>query len=355
MSDPLERITITCGGKSFSGFYSISINYSIEEAVRTATLDASDFGGSSPLLPDEPVTISAGGTLILTGYVRDFSPSFDANTWSSSISIVSRTVDAVEASIVHPKGWAEKKSMTDLAKEFDTLGTGIEADESFPIEPNHFINPGASLFDEIEPLARAQSAFLYDTPEGKLKIRKKPAGTHSGGLRQGLNILSGSAKLTGQGRFNPVIIRGQSTSGDGKGALQLEARVSDSGVKRQRPRIIIDEAETTSGRLKGRAERHVKRAAGYSREATIEAIGWRDQGGMIWMPHYLVHLDAPRLYVTQMMGIKSVTLTQDISGGGTRSSLTLADPRAMNGEASASSGSAGYWATPDSDAQVLGA
>jgi prophage tail gpP-like protein len=352
VSDPLERITVSAGGSSLSGMFSISISMSIEEAVRTATMDASDFGGSSPFMPDVPVTISAGGEVILTGYVRDFEPSYDADSWSSSVSFVSKTVDAVEASILHPTGFAKKKHLGDIAKEFDTLGIGVEVDESFPVEPNHFINPGASWFDEIEPLARAQSAFIYDTAQGKLKIRKKPGGRHSGGLRQGGNIVAGSAKLTGNGRFNPVIVRGQSTSGDGRGALQLEARAQDSGVKRQRPRIIIDDAETNSGRLKGRAERQVKRAAGYSREATIETIGWRDAGGKIWTPHYLVYLDTPRLYVTQMMGIKTVTLTQN--SGGTHASLTLADPKAMNGESGGGSSSTA-WATPEAEAKVLGA
>jgi prophage tail gpP-like protein len=353
MSDPLERVSVSAGGRSYTGFESVSISISAEEAVRTATLEGSDFGGTFPLLPGTEVTVKANGTLILTGYVRDCAPSHDGTKWSASISLVSKSVDAVECSIVHPKGWAEKKSLTELAKEFDTQGVGIEASESFPVEPNHFVNPGASLFDEIEPLARAQSAFIYDTPEGKLRIAKKPRGRHAGGLKLGVNIIAASAKLTENGRHSPVIVRGQSTSGSGKAALQLEARVADSGVKRQRPKIIIDEAETTSGRLKSRAERQVKRAAGYSREANVEVSGWRDQSGRIWEPHFTVRLDDKRIYIGQDMVIKSVTLTQDASG--TRASLSLADPRAMNGEAGGASSSAGFWATPDAQAQVLGA
>ncbi|GLS29962.1 Mu-like prophage tail protein gpP [Mesorhizobium albiziae] len=352
--DPLETLTVTIGGLAFSGWSEISIDYSVEQAARTASLTISDLGGAFPVEPGKECTVEASGDLVITGYVRDVAPSHDESSHSVSISVVSRTVDLVEASVDHPTGFVKKKSLDAIAKEFDTAGVGVEADQAFPIEPASFINPGRSWFYHMEPLARSHRAFIYDDENGKAQIAVRPRGRHAGALTIGTggNIIAASAKLTERGRHDEVIVRGQSSRGSDSAALQPEGRSKDSSVRRRRPRIIVHESETTAQKLKERAEREIKRAAGFSREASITVSGWRDAGGMIFRPHYLISVADPRIYINQDMAIKSVRLTQAIPSGGpgTRAELTLCDPRALGGEAPAAGAgeaSAAAWATPD--------
>lgn len=338
--DPLETVTVELGGQSFAGWSKVSITFGVEQAARAATLEASDYAGAMPFVPGTPCRLLASGDLVLTGYVRDVKPSHSGDHHSVSLSIVSRAVDAVEASISHGTGFVKDKSLAEIADEFDTSGVGIEVDEDFPVEPASFVNTGASLFRHVEPLARSHSALIYDTPEGKLRIRKGIRGRHSGALAigEGGNIISASAVLTENKRFSPVIVRGQASKGTGAGALRLEATATDAGVARHRPRIIVHESETTSAKLKERAERAVKRAAGEGCTASIEVAGWRDGGGKLFEPHFLIAVNDARIYINQDMAIKSVTLEQSIEQGGpgTRARLELCDPRALNGEKSAS-------------------
>lgn len=345
MRDPLERISVVMGGSSFGGWSEVSINYSVKQAARTASLVVSDFAGAMPFLPGTPCTLLAGGDLLLTGYVRDCNPSHDGSRHQVNLSIVSRAVDAVEASIDHPTGFVKDKDLVGIAKEFDTSGVGIVASESFPAEKASFVNTGNSLFYHIQPLARSHGAFLYDTEDGELRIAKKPRGRHAGALSigNGGNIISASATLTEAERHSPVIVRGQSSKGVGAGALRPEGRAIDPGVTRKRPRIIVHESETTAEKLKERAERRVAHAAGYGRTAQVVVSGWRDQGGRIFEPHFLIMLADPRIYCNQVMGIQSVTLTQSIAAGGpgTRATLSLVDPQALNGEAGDGAGSGG--------------
>lgn len=357
--DPLETIVVVLGGSAFSGWSEISISYSVKQAARTANLTISDFAGAMPFMPGTPCTILASGDLILTGYVRDCKPSHDGNSHKVDLSIVSRTVDAVEASIDHPTGFVKDKDLIGIAREFDTGGIGIVSSESFPKEKASFVNTGASLFYHIEPLARSHSAFLYDTAEGQMRIAKKPRGRHAGALSigDGGNIISASATLTEAKRHSPVIVRGQSSKGVGAEALRIEARAEDSAVGRKRPLILVHESEATSAKLKDRAERHVKQAAGYGRQAQIVASGWRDAGGRIFEQHFLIKVSDRRIYCDQVMGIESVTLTQSIAAGGagTRASLTLVDPSALNGEAGGGegSGAAGLdWSAPEGASSV---
>ncbi|APH71452.1 phage baseplate assembly protein [Aquibium oceanicum] len=355
MADPLEELVVTVGGRRMTGFSDISISLSVNAAARTATMTVSDFEGRNPLMPDEECTIEASGDLLLTGYIREIGPSHDERSHRISVSIASRTIDAVEASIDHPTGFAKDKDLVEIAREFDTSGIGIVAEESFPREKARFVNTGESLFDHIKALARSHGALIYDTAEGQMRIAKKPRGRHSGALSigDGGNIISASATLSGQGRYSETIVRGQSSRGFGDAALRIEARASDSGVKRTRPRIVVHESETDSGKLKERAERAVKRAAGYSRKATIVVAGWRDAAGKIFEPHFIIGLNDPRVYVSQDMAIETVNLTQSIEAGGpgTRATLSLVDPAALNGEGGGGS-SDPVWATPETEGKV---
>lgn len=351
--DPLEIVRVDIGGGSFSGWSTVSIHYDVEQAARTARLTVSDFAGAMPFQPGEPCTITAGGDTILTGYIRTVSPSHDGSRHEVDLEIVSSAVDAVECSVDHPTGFLKDKSLPEIARAFDSCGVGIVCDEDFPVEPRTYLNAGASLFSTIEPIARSHDALIYDTEDGRLRLARRPRGRHAGALAIGAggNIISGAATLTEDRRHSPVIVRGQSSRGQGGAALRIEARAADNGVRRNRPLIVVLETEATSVKVKARAERHVKRAAGHSREARIVTAGWRDAGGLLWQPHFIVAVADPRLYLDQDMAIKSVTLEQSMDGG-TTASLALCDPAALNGEAGASGGSDEAWRTPPASGTV---
>lgn len=351
--DPLETVVVGIGGGSFSGWSDISITYAVDMAARSARLAVSDFAGAMPFRPGEPCTITASGDLILTGYIRTVSPRHDGDDHSVDLEIVSRAVDAVECSVDHPTGYLKDQPLDGIARAFDSCGVGVICAESFPPEARTYLNTGASMFATIEPIARAHDALIYDNEAGNLLIARKPRGRHAGALAigDGGNIISGSATLTEDRRHSPVIVRGQSTRGQDGAALRIESRAADSAVRRLRPLILLLETEATSAKARGRAERHIKRAAGYSREAQIVTATWRDAGGMIWQPHFIVAVNDPRIYLVQDMAIKSVTLSQSMDGG-TTASLALSDPAALNGESGADGASDQVWATPETAASV---
>ncbi|WP_283196609.1 hypothetical protein [Rhizobium sp. BT04] len=324
-----ENLTIS----GLPPYKSITISYSAEEAVRNASIVLMPAGIGVPVQPGQSVTIKAGSDVLLTGYVRDVQPSHDANDRALSVTVVSRTVDATECSVDHPTGEVLKQDLASIAKTFDTLGIGVESDGSLPVEPRHKLRTGETLFQTIERRARGRGILIYDTPKGKLKLATKPEGTHSGGLIWGQNIEQASSSITEYGRHSEVKVRGQSTEGTYKQQLRPEATARDAGVKRKRPLIIAHEGETTTDRIKKRADWQVKRGAGYAATASITTTGWRDGGGKIWDRNWLVYVEDSWIGIEGMMVIKGVTLTQDADGGqGTVAVLSLADPRALGGE-----------------------
>ncbi len=348
----LETIGISVGGAPFEPWHDVTINISAEEAVRTASIRGHLPPNATPPWPDSQATLSATGTLVLTGFVRDLRADQSDRDWNAEVSLVSRTIDAVEASIKHATGLAKNKDIKGIASEFDSCGVGVEAIGNYEKIERHQIEPGESLFATLEPLARSSGAIIRDTPEGRLRIVQKPEGTHAGGLVAGVNIISATVEFSGEGRFDPVIVRGQQSRGSGAQALRPEAGANDPAVGRYRPKIIILDNEATVANLKNQTEWHLRGAAGLAVSATIIVPGWRDAGGRLWEPNWEVYVRHPRIYIDQMMAIKSVVLSQDTrqGGAGTTATLTVVDPRALGGSSSGSKSGSG-WSVPEPKAE----
>ncbi len=325
----LETVTIA----GLPPIIAVSIEMSVEEAVRTASVALVPAGVGISVTVGQEVVLSASGTTVLTGYVRDVNPSHDRETRVLNVTLVSRTIDATECSAIHPTGEVLNKNLADIAREFDQLGIGVEDDGGLPTEPVHRLRVGESQFSTIERRARGRGILIHDTAEGKLKLATRPAGTHVGGLRFGVNIENASATFTEQGRHSKVHVRGQATEGVDAQQLRGQAVATDRGVSRDRPLVLQHEGESTTDRMKKRAEWQVKRAAGNAATAEIKVMGWRDGGGRIWTPNYLVHVKDDWIGIDGLMLIKKVTLEQESNDGdGTTATLSLADPRGFGGE-----------------------
>ncbi|MBZ7923104.1 hypothetical protein LAC81_15035 [Ensifer adhaerens] len=336
-SGPLEKVSVD----GLPPLKSIEINVSAEEASRTASGDFVLVGRGLPVVPGLPTTIRASGDLLLTGFVRDVNSSYGEVDRSLSCSFVSKTIDLIEASAVHDGGEILNKDLVAIAKELDSYGVGIETDgAAFSPEPRHKLQLGESAFSSIERRARGRGALIYDTAKGRLKIATKPEGVHAGTLKRGVNILPGSsASLTEAGRYSEIRVRGQQSAGVEKQQLRPQTKVTDSGVTRKRVLILPYEGEAIVDAMRQRAIWQARRAAGNSVTASLLVTGWRDDGGKLWSPNWLIQVEDDWLGIEGQMIIKSVVFSQ---GERTWATLSLADPRALGGENPRGKTSAGY-------------
>ncbi|HEV2501483.1 MAG TPA: hypothetical protein VGV39_00310 [Mesorhizobium sp.] len=326
------------------------LSASAEGAVREATFTVIHVGAGIPCQPDDVATIAVSGEVWGTGYVRDVRGSHGETDRSYEVTFVSRTIDAVECSIDHPTGYKKDCDLLDIAREFDTLGIGVEGSPKTERKARHKVIPGESLFQTLETDARAQGVLIQDTEKGKLKLADKPEGRHAGGLVRGRNIKQADAQITGAGRFSSVKVRGQNSTGVASPALRSEGAATDDGVKRKRPRILPYEGEATSARLKKRAKWEAQRGAGNGTSCSIVTPGWRDGAGRLWTRNYLVPVDDDWLGINQDMVIAEVVLEQGADANqGTVATLSLKDPRALGGDNPRGSSASGWGAPLASD------
>ncbi|MCQ0986396.1 phage baseplate assembly protein [Jiella marina] len=337
-----EEVVLSVGGARLQ-HTRCELRESAEEVSREASFDLAYVGAGPPCAEDEAATVTVSGELWLTGYTRDILGALDGDRRSYSVTVVSKSVDATEASVEHPTGLVKDADLKTVAETFDTLGIGIESTAQTAKKKLHKLRVGETLFDTIETDARSQGVLVHDTPEGRIKLSKGPDGTIGGALTEGVNIERATSKISGRGTFSKVELRGQASEGTTKTALRPVGE-APAGSKRERPLIRVHEGEATSERLKERAAWEAKRAAGSAKACQVSVPGWRS-GGQLFKANYLIAVAIPSFGIEQQMVIAAVSFEQDAEGTGTVAKLELKDPRALGGD-NPRGRSAGSWSVP---------
>lgn len=353
-----EIVSIVAGGKRYQAWERVAITAGAAQAARSAQIIAADpdakFGDEWTFRPGTFVEIYAGGDIIVAGYVDDYSPEFDETSHKATIEVRSKSKDAIDSSAEHATGEIRDKDLEGVAKELDKFGVGFKAKGvQLAKIPLHRIIPGATVFHELEVLARSQGLLLIGEADGSVAITKAGKnGRHAGALLEGRNILRASAKISEKGKHSSVKVKGQRAFGVGDQSLRIEHEEKDETVDRYRPLIVVAEGDTDRDRVKLRAAYHIARSTGNSVKASITVPGWRDEAGELWDPKKLVYLESKRLKIAQDMAIESVAFNQSNEQGGlgTHAVLSLVDPKALGGDKKSSKGkSAKDWKTGGKD------
>jgi prophage tail gpP-like protein len=331
----IEVITISAGGGNYSAFLSVNVKAAFNEAARSFEFEvAAELGPSTTnaiFAVGTPVTITANGDLLLTGYVDTREPSFRAKFASISVTGRSKSGDLIDGSGEHETGQFEDKDPLEIgqeiSKEYDPKW---ETDQQLKKVEQYQLQPGETCFRCVEKLVLSQGMTITGTPEGNAKITKAGSKRMAGGLIEGVNILSGTAHHNGANRHSKIVVRGQRPFGHGDDNLEIEAQLEDGSVKRHRTIIIIQDDDTTKERAEKRAKNRKNRAKGNALKATISTQGFRDESGQLWEPGALVWTESPFLDIAQDMLIESVNYRQ--SDGGSIATLQLVDPAAYDGE-----------------------
>lgn len=350
-------VRVNVAGYAWTAFERVTVSYSAKQAVRQFAFTATDDTGSGGLLkeawnfmPDTPVTVTANGHLLVTGYIEHLAPSYDGNHHVVEVSGRSKGADAVDSSAEHKTGEFKKKTPLQIAQELDKYGIGFKAraKNMKPIEIFR-LNPGESMFACVDRACRKQQLRLQGEPDGSILLTDDCAGSNAP-LIEGVNILKAGSTFDNSERHSEYRVRGQKAYGTDKKLFRIEGTSKDGGVKRHRPRIIRPETDLTEEEAKKRAEHLRDRQMGESITATVTTQGWHDDNGRPWLAGGFVYVYSPMLKLDMTLAISTVSLTQDASGS--VSVLSLVHPAALGSSKSTGSKTApeyqpGFEAPPD--------
>lgn len=294
-------IQIKANGSIYAGWKSARIPFGIEQISNSFDLTVTDrWAGQDNAYP---IPIGAGceilidGEVVITGYVDDNTPEFDANSHSIAISGRDKTGDLVDCSAIHKSGqWANAsldKIVRDLCAPF---GIKVRIDAPIGDRFSSFsIQEGETAHECIDRACRMRAVMPISDGKGNLVITRAKSGVPVAELVQGENILYARGDFSMRERFSVYYIKGQNRGSDDnadapENHTQVSATATDTFVKRYRPLIVIAEDKGAHATYKQRAEweRNVRR--GRSARATVRVNGWRNVTGALWRANTMVHL-----------------------------------------------------------------
>lgn len=335
MADKMKKpdVRLEINGVKYGGWTKISIRRGIGQVAGTFELSITERWPGQPI----PAKIELGascvvtvdGAPVITGYVDDVAPSYNGGL---AHGIRHRARQELRSGGLLPA--------LDAAQRRDARGRGRSLAAPFGIEvvdetgvgvvPGFKTNPGDTVFETLEQLARAKGVLLTTDGRGRLVIcraSKKKAATV---LELGKNVFEGKGKFSMRDRFSSVTVIGQTAATEtwnGKSASQQKTVVTDAAVPRHRPLVLVADQEHQGANKRAQWEVNVRYGKG--NQATYTVYGWKD-GDALWTPNVLVRIVDPFMGLEATWLVGSVGWTLDERGY--RSEITLNPPEAFDVE-----------------------
>jgi len=257
------------------------------------------------------------GEPVVTGYIDDVLPEYDAATHSLRVSGRSKVGDLVDCSLAgesgQPRQW-KRRNLLEIARELAGL-FGIDVQALTDVGADFravSLEPGQSIFSFLEELARIRAVRLVSAADGSMLITRAGLGRSPTALVLGENILRASGEFSVRDRFSDYIVLGQQTgmtwdvdtataSAHLRGSAQDQALVT---APRYRPTVILAEGTVDTADCRRRAEWQRNTAAGRGQGVVYTVSGWTHASGL-WQPNRVVPVvdswlgvDADRLIVS---------------------------------------------------------
>lgn len=311
------------GGQIWGGWTEIEVTKSLDVLCGAFTVTTTD------LSPDQPAAwpiqtglaakVTIDGETLITGWIDEVEPTFDAEDHKITARGRGRTCDLVDCSAMNEPGrWADRaleQIVTDLCSPFRISVTAM-ADTGDTFDA-FALQQAESVKDAIDRLCQQRGVLPFETPTGDLQLIAPGTAMAGGQVTVGVNVLSASAKHDAHARFSQYVVKGQRQGHDGdNGAAvsQATGQAADGQVTRYRPLMILAEEQATGGSAASRAQFAATVRAGRAQTGSLTVQGDRDAGGALWAPSTLVNVNAAVLGLQGNLLIREVKFRADDSG-----------------------------------------
>ncbi|MDT4837199.1 hypothetical protein FQZ97_709230 [compost metagenome] len=291
----MPEVRLTVDGAEWGGWQSYRINLGMQQLAGSFDLTLTErWAGQESrraLRPGAPCTLHYDGELLITGYLDNVAPTYNAEDHRITVSGRDKTADLVDCSA--PATQWIGRSLAAVARELcapfgitviDRVGAGVPFRSLKP-------NDGETVFEMLDQAARIRGVLLITDGRGNLVITR--AGTEHAGdaLRLGQNILSGSDNVDLRDVFSTYTLKGQQPGSDwmdGETAAAVLARANDARITRHRPLTLVADGplDAAAAREQVTWERNVR--WGRSQSISYGVHGHRQQSGALWRPNMMV-------------------------------------------------------------------
>ncbi len=327
-----EPITLRVDGQIYGGWQKVRITRSLRDIAGDFELSLTrrwDNASEMVIKPLSACTVHIGNELVLTGYVDDFIPSYDAREVSWVVSGRSKTSDLVDCSAIYKSGSWSNVTLDRVARDICApfgIEVIVECDlgDAFP---RVAIEQGETCFELLDRLAKQRAVLLTTNEQGQLVLTQASDTPMGVSLILGENILAARGNFSMRDRASEWIVKGSSYAGgvtwDNTAPSTIggqKAIVTDPAVTRYRPRIIIAEDVTTVAGASKRGQWQKQRSIGEGTQTEITVAGWRTQGmegdqGPLWRINRMCPIKDEIQGLDESWLIVTVTLMEDDKNG----------------------------------------
>lgn len=338
----MTDVHLKLGGEVFGGWTRIRVMHSIESVADTFELTLTERWDEQsqprPLRAGMACELWIGDDRLVTGYVDEALPGYDAENHTIAVTGRSKAGDLVDCSLAaqpgRPLQWKQQTLLEiarTLAGRFGiTVSAETDAGEPFKLEA---LEPGETVWDFLEGLARRRAVRIVSAPDGNLVIARAGTGRIDTPLRLGGNIRAASGRFSTRERYSDYIVQAQQTGDDwnsGEASAHLQGTATDEALRRlgrYRPLTVLADGPSTAADCRRRAEWQRNTAFGRGQGVVYTVTGWRHAGGL-WTPNRLVHVNDPWLGLDGDRLIMSAQFLQDDAGR--RTELRVMPPEAAD-------------------------
>lgn len=296
----MDSVVLIIEGERFEGFRSIRISTTLEHCVSSFQLELTDRWQQDqqprPIVPGDKCEIYCGHDPVLTGFVDDVEPSYDAESYVVRIYGRSTASDLVDCSSKRKQ--YQEQSLEQLTKtECQPFGIDVivETDTGQPFK-SITRDAGESIFEFLEMASRYRAVRFMNTPKGELAIIEPGSRRAAVGLELGKNILEARGFFSNRERFNEVTVLAQQPGAvwDAKGISEPKGVAQNPNVTRYRPLTILSQEPGNAAACKTRAQWQVNVQQGRAHQVSYLVNGWREKtGGTLWQINTLTTVNDP--------------------------------------------------------------
>lgn len=326
-------------GRSLGGWLRVNVQRSVERVcTQWGVITTRSWPGQEQqwwIRPGDKVKVRMDDQLICTGWIDSLSPTYDGNQHNIEIAGRGVACDLVDCSYIGPpyqwKNTDPKEIIRHVASQFD-IEVAFDAPLDKPLD-NFTIQQSETGWNAIDRILKLRQVFAYDQPDGSLLITQGSDDAIEYKLVQGENILSATAELDDKDRFSRYVVKGQQKGVKGDKTVDPQqaatsvGEVTDDSVRRDRPMMIVQSADTDSGDALDRARWEKQNRWGNARKATITVQGWFMPDGTTWPINRLCDVIDVWLGLDQRLAITATTF--EAGAQGVRTILTLQPPEAL--------------------------
>ncbi|KGE77401.1 phage baseplate assembly protein [Halomonas salina] len=331
----MSELALIVDGTRHLGWKEVAIRRGLDQMADSFEVTLSEKWSESAeprrLRTGQPVVVEIDGEPVITGYIDDVLPSYDAKRHELVVAGRSKTADLVDASSTATP-WETSQTLLQVARRVaEPFGIEVvaEVDVGAPLRSLE-IEPGQTYGEALMQIASYRALLMVADARGRLVITRPPRERLATELALGENIRRARGRFSDRDRFGTVIVQGQGAASDGwfgTAASAPEGRAKDPGITRHRPTLVLCDTSTDSASCRQKAEWEIRRRWGQSRGVTYTVAGWRHQDGL-WRPGDLVPIRDPWLGLETEWLISEVQ--QLLDERGERSEIRVVPPSAYD-------------------------